>query len=332
MEFGLYLRSFLTDRSRPLYEQIDELVEICHVARDSGFSAVTMPQHWVSHPTIWPQPFQVLARLAPETGDMRLLTGIVLLPLHNPVQMAEDVATLDHICRGRLTFGVGIGYRETELGAVGATRRDRVPRLAESIEIMKQLWSGEEVTYEGRYLDGTRCQDGLRPHAAAAPADMDSVSERRRSAPLRAHRGRVLHRPAGGILGPRRSGGHLPGGACTASGNGPGRLALTRGVAYGKDKATAAAEAQEAAASSYKMYSTWNMQEDTMLKINIDSDSQVEDWAVTGNGDDCLEQFAAIAEHGIDYVGMTFYNLPKTLEARKEYLQSFAENVIRRSP
>jgi len=117
-----------------------------------------------------------------------------------------------------------------------------------------------------------------------------------------------------------------------ASGNGPGRLALTRGVAYGKDKATAAAEAQEAAASSYKMYSTWNMQEDTMLKINIDSDSKVEDWAVTGNGDDCLEQFAAIAEHGIDYVGMTFYNLPKTLEARKEYLQSFAENVIRRSP
>ena len=141
MEFGLYLRSFLTDRTRPLYEQIDELVEICHVARDSGFSAVTMPQHWVSHPTIWPQPFQVLARLAPETGDMRLLTGIVLLPLHNPVQVAEDVATLDHICRGRLTFGVGIGYRETELGAVGATRRDRVPRLTESIEIMKQLWS-----------------------------------------------------------------------------------------------------------------------------------------------------------------------------------------------
>ncbi|MYF65109.1 MAG: LLM class flavin-dependent oxidoreductase, partial [Chloroflexi bacterium] len=91
MEFGLYLRSFLTDRTRPLYEQIDELVEICHVARDSGFSAVTMPQHWVSHPTIWPQPFQVLARLAPETGDMRLLTGIVLLPLHNPLQVAEDV-------------------------------------------------------------------------------------------------------------------------------------------------------------------------------------------------------------------------------------------------
>lgn len=331
MEFGLYLRSFLTDRTRPLYEQIDELVEICHVARDSGFSAVTMPQHWVSHPTIWPQPFQVLARLAPETGDMRLLTGIVLLPLHNPVQIAEDVATLDHICRGRLTFGVGIGYRETELGAVGATRRDRVPRLTESIEIMKQLWSGEEVTYEGRYWTVSEAKMGFlpvqQPHPPIWIACQSDGAVRRsaRIADACYIAPQVGLSDLGTVVNAYRE-------ERAASGNGPGRLTLTRGVAYGKDKATAAAEAQEAAASSYKMYSTWNMQEDTMLKINIDSDSKVEDWAVTGNGDDCLEQFAAIAEHGIDYVGMTFYNLPKTLEARKEYLQSFAENVIRRSP
>ena len=119
MQFGLYLRSFLTDRSRPLHEQIDDVIEICHVARGAGFSSVTMPQHWVSYPTTWPQPFSVLARLAPETGDMKLMTGIVLLPLHNPLQVAEDVATLDQISKGRVVFGVGIGYRETELEAVG---------------------------------------------------------------------------------------------------------------------------------------------------------------------------------------------------------------------
>ena len=69
-----------------------------------------------------------------------------------------------------------------------------------------------------------------------------------------------------------------------------------------------------------------------MLKINIGADSKVEDWAVTGDGDDCLRQFGALAEHGVDYVGITFYNLPKTLEARKDYLRRFAEDVIRRSP
>ena len=139
-----------------------------------------MPQHWVSHPTIWPQPFQVLARLAPETGDMRLLTGIVLLPLHNPVQIAEDAATLDHICRGRFTLGVGIGYRETELEAVGATRRDRAPRLTESIELMKRLWSGEEVDHEGRYwtLHGARM--GFFPVQQPHPPIWDRLPERRR--------------------------------------------------------------------------------------------------------------------------------------------------------
>ncbi|MCH8848317.1 MAG: LLM class flavin-dependent oxidoreductase, partial [Chloroflexi bacterium] len=125
MRFGLYLRSFLSDPTRPLHEQIDEVIEICHVARDAGFASVTVPQHWVSHPTVWPQPFPMLARLAPETGDMRLMTGILLLPLHNPLQIAEDAATLDHISKGRLTLGVGIGYRDVELEAAGTARKHR---------------------------------------------------------------------------------------------------------------------------------------------------------------------------------------------------------------
>lgn len=331
MEFGLYLRSFLTDRSRPLHEQVDDLVEICRVARDAGFSAVAMPQHWASHPTIWPQPFQLLARLAPETGNMRLLTGILLLPLHNPVQVAEDVATLDHICKGRFTLGVGIGYRETELAAAGATRKDRVPRLVESLEIMTRLWSGEEVDYEGRYWRVREARMGFTPVQRPRPPvwiACQSDGAVRRSARI----------ADACYIAPQVGFADLPALADAyreeraASGNGPGRLAITRGVAFGEDKATAAAEAQEAAASSYRMYSAWDMQEDTMLKINIGADSKVEDWAVTGNGADCLEQFGALAEHSIDYVGVTFYNLPKTLEARKDYLRRFGEDVIRLSP
>ena len=328
MEFGLYLRSFLTDRTRPLYEQIDDLVEICHVARDSGFSAVTMPQHWVSHPTIWPQPFQVLARLAPETGDMRLLTGIVLLPLHNPVQIAEDAATLDHICRGRFTLGVGIGYRETELEAVGATRKDRAPRLTESIELMKRLWSGEEVDHEGRYwtLHGARmgflpvqqphppiwiaCQSDGAVRRAARIADACYIAPQvgfdDLPALIAAYHDERAGRPAGNV-------------------------SVSRGVAFAKDRETAAAEAQAAAESSYRMYSTWNMQEDTMVRINIESDSRVDDWAVAGNAGDCLEQFDRMTGQGVGYVGITFYNLPATLEARKEYLARFAEDVIRKA-
>ena len=330
MEFGLYLRSFLTDRTRPLYEQIDDLVKVCHVARDSGFSAVTMPQHWVSHPTIWPEPFQMLARLAPETGDMRLLTGVVLLPLHNPVQIAEDTATLDHICHGRFTLGVGIGYRETELEAAGATRKDRAPRLTESIELMKKLWSGEEVNHEGRYWSIHEARMGFLPVQQPHPPiwmACQSDGAVRRSARI----------ADACYIAPQVGFGDLPtlihayrdergAGAQTA-----GRVAVSRGVAFAKDRPSAIAEAQAAAESSYRMYSTWHMQEDTMVRINIDSDSKVDDWAVAGNSNDCLEQFGRLAEQGVSYVGMTFYNLPKSLEARKEYLLSFAEDVIRKS-
>ena len=327
MEYGLYLRSFLTDRTRPLYEQIDELVEICHVVRDAGFSAVTMPQHWVSHPTIWPQPFQMLARLAPETGDMRLLTGILLLPLHNPVQVAEDVATLDHISKGRAVLGVGIGYRETELEAVGATRKDRVPRLTESIEVMKRLWSGEEVDHEGRYWQLHGAKMGFstvqQPHPPIWIACQSDGAVRRAA--------RIADAC---YLAPQIGFDDIPALVAAyrderakAGGDG-GSVSISRGVSYAADKRTAIDEAKAAAASSYRMYATWDMQEDTMVRINIDSDASVEDWAVTGDGEDCREGFSTLGEHGVDFVNISFYNLPESLGARKEYLQRFAGDVI----
>ena len=81
---------------------------------------------------------------------MRLMTLVILLPLLNPVETAEHVATLDAIAHGRLTLGVAIGYREQN-SAVGLTRKDRAPKLEESLALMKQLWTGEEVTFAGQY-------------------------------------------------------------------------------------------------------------------------------------------------------------------------------------
>ena len=329
MEFGLYLRSFLTDRTRPLHDQVTDVVEICHVARDAGFSAVSMPQHWVSHPTTWPEPFQMLARLAPETGDMRLMTGIVLLPLHNPLQIAEDVATLDQISNGRFTLGVGIGYRETELEAVGATRKDRVPRLTESIELMKRLWTGEEIDHEGRYWTVHKARMGFvpvqQPHPPIWIACQSDGAVRRsaRIADACYLAPQVGFDDVVTLIAAYRDERSL-------QGLDQGRVTISRGVAFGSDKATAIAEATEAAQSSYRMYSTWNMQEDTMVRINIEADAKVDDWAVAGNADDCIDVFGRLQNEGVDFVGTTFYNLPKTLEARREYLQQFAETVIRR--
>ena len=97
----------------------------------------------------------------------------------NPVALAEEVATLDAISHGRLTLGVAIGYREAELEAVGLTRKDRVPKLEEALNLMKQLWSGEEVTFTGRYTRVTKLRMGLTPvQQPYPPLVMGCQSER----------------------------------------------------------------------------------------------------------------------------------------------------------
>ncbi len=299
------------------------------MVRDCGFAGVAMPQHWVSHPTIWPQPFQMLARLAPETGSMRLLTGILLLPLHNPLQVAEDAATLDHVSKGRFVLGVGLGYRDTELEAVGATRKDRVPRLTESIRLMKELWTGEEIDFEGKYWTVHKAKMGFvslqKPHPPIWMACQSEGAVRRAARIANACylAPQIGFNDLDKLISIYRD-------ERARTNQDQGRITISRGVSFASSRQAAIQEAQEAAESSYRTYRTWNMQENAMVKINIDADSQVGDWAVAGGPDDCVEGFRRLADKGVSYVNMTMLNLPKAFGARKDFLQRFADNVIRR--
>src|SRR5213083_2426350 len=187
MQIGFHLTPFWSPTDRAPTAIIDEAIEVVRAASTMGFAWVSIGHHWVSHPTVWPQPIPLLARLAPETGRLRLKTSMLLLPLLNPVDAAENVATLDHITHGRLDVGVAIGYREKELEAAGWTRRDRVPKLEESLLLMKLLWSGEEVTFRGRYVQLTEARMGFRPHQTPHPPlemGAQSVGATRRAARL----------------------------------------------------------------------------------------------------------------------------------------------------
>src|ERR671923_1327922 len=163
MRIGFHLTPFWSPTDRAPSVIIDEAIEVVRAASSMGFDWVSMGHHWISHPTVWPQPMPMLARLAPETGSLRLKTSMLLLPLLNPVDIAENAATLDHITHGRLDLGVAIGYREAELAAAGLTRKDRVPKLEESIELLKRLCRGDEVTFEGVYTRLTAARLGMKP-------------------------------------------------------------------------------------------------------------------------------------------------------------------------
>src|SRR5438445_446960 len=112
-------------------------------------------------------------------AERRSTAAIRLRPLLNPVDVAENVATLDHITHGRLDLGVAIGYREKELAAAGLGRKDRVPKLEESLALMKELWRGEEVSFDGVYTKVTGARLGLMPcQKPHPPLEMGAQSVR----------------------------------------------------------------------------------------------------------------------------------------------------------
>ena len=100
---------------------------------------------------------------------MDLVTGVLLTPLLNPVHVAEEIATLDHICRDRFIFGVGLGYRAEEFEAAGSTMAERFPRFEEGLALMKRLWTDAEVTHHGRFDRVTGARPTARPYQRPHP-------------------------------------------------------------------------------------------------------------------------------------------------------------------
>ncbi len=162
MKLGFFVTNqYLPGESMP--RKIEESAAQVRAARDAGFDLICTGQHYLAAPYQMSASFPLLARLAAEAGDLEVAATVVLAPLHNPVELAESVATMDAICDGRFIFGVGLGYREEEYAAFGIARSERVARLREALEVMKLLWTREEVEFEGRYYRVPRVAPATRP-------------------------------------------------------------------------------------------------------------------------------------------------------------------------
>jgi alkanesulfonate monooxygenase SsuD/methylene tetrahydromethanopterin reductase-like flavin-dependent oxidoreductase (luciferase family) len=92
----------------------------------------------------------VAGAIGARTHQLKIGTNLLLLPLHDPIRVAEDVATLSVLTGGRFRLGVGLGYREVEYAAFGRSLRQRPSLLEEGVEILRRAWGGEPVSFEGR--------------------------------------------------------------------------------------------------------------------------------------------------------------------------------------
>lgn len=127
--------------------------ELAELAERFGFALGTIGHHRFTPERIdASQPMVALAALAARTSTLRLCTNICILPLHNPLDIAEQVAMVDEISNGRITLGAAIGYRPYEFEQIGLDYRKRVSRFEESIEIVRRAWSDEPVWFNGSHF------------------------------------------------------------------------------------------------------------------------------------------------------------------------------------
>ena len=136
---------------------------VARVAEEVGFESLWAGEHIVlPDPQRPPSPMApgdrmldsltTLTFAAAHTTTIRLATGIIILPQRNPVVLAKELATLDVLSGGRLIAGIGAGYLEPEMTAIGVSMRDRGERTDEYIEAMQALWSMEKPSYSGKYV------------------------------------------------------------------------------------------------------------------------------------------------------------------------------------
>ena len=135
-----------------------DVAEFARRAEALGFDRITTGEHLMDgnppRPTLLGIP--TMAAAAGATNTLRVMTGIVIAPLYNPVLLAKMVGTLDLVSNGRVDFGIGIsGQRGTqiEFDAVQVSVRTRGRRTNEILEVMKRLWTEEHVTHHGRFFD-----------------------------------------------------------------------------------------------------------------------------------------------------------------------------------
>lgn len=134
-----------------------DALEYARAARYLGFDYLSQGQHYLTYPYQQFQTLPFLARVAAEVQGMGIVSTL-LIPMHSPVDLAKRVATMDIITGGRYTLSAALGYRDEEYDAFGVDRKHRVSRFVECLEVMKRLWTGEEVTFHGRHfhLQGAR--------------------------------------------------------------------------------------------------------------------------------------------------------------------------------
>ena len=153
MEYGLFyqLPSWAEQDRKTRYDQTIEQIVL---GDQLGFDVAWLAEmHFQPEYSVMPSPIVVGAAVAARTQRIRIGTGVILLPLHDPLRAAEDAATLDIISNGRLEYGIGRGGRPSHYYGFGIPVEDRDERFTEALDVLRGAWADEPLTFHGKHFN-----------------------------------------------------------------------------------------------------------------------------------------------------------------------------------
>ncbi len=176
MQFGLSM--FITD------ETIAP-VELGRAAEDAGFDSIFVPEHThipASRKSPWPggdklpreyshtlDPFVSLSAIAATTERLRIGTGIALIVERDPIMLAHEAASLDHISGGRFELGIGAGWNLEEMRNHGTDPARRFAVMRERVLAMREIWAHDEASFHGEFVDFERIWSWPKPVQGPLP-------------------------------------------------------------------------------------------------------------------------------------------------------------------
>lgn len=200
MKFGIGYYSLQSPphNTREHLELYQEMLEEVKVADQMGFDSVWLTEHHFLGDGYCPSLLLTAAAMGAVTKNVRIGTGVLLLPLHDPVRVAEDAAVADLISGGRLILGLGLGYRQEEFDGFGRSLKERRGRMEEGIEIIQKSGLDEPFSIDGKYYNLENVNVTPKPVQKPIPIWIGAFTEPaiRRAARI----GATLYIPAIGVI------------------------------------------------------------------------------------------------------------------------------------
>lgn len=148
--FGVYNQDPPSpDEAADAFEQI---VEEAVLAEEVGFDGIFIPERHARGETFVPAPLTVATAIAARTSRIRIATTVLIPTLYNPMHLAEQVAMIDNLSRGRFSLGVGVGYHQDYHRYFGVPWGQRGKRFDEVMDVLALAFAGERFSYDGEFF------------------------------------------------------------------------------------------------------------------------------------------------------------------------------------